>query len=172
MLGSERTLFQADGRYVPQALELRRQVRMRSAELGYYIGYGKNKMEYDIENTLNRSIGPSSKRTFYAGGYAYDQLVFNLTGVRSLEVAGFASPLNIAVGTEARCGVGRIEQVLGEDGDFLRAPAAAVEILRLRRRRHQNSSFSPGFAANTLIDVLPSALIISSGVPRLNGLVL
>ncbi|MCU0924397.1 MAG: hypothetical protein MUF16_29650 [Burkholderiaceae bacterium] len=33
VLGSERTLFQADGRYVPEALALRRQVRMRSAEL-------------------------------------------------------------------------------------------------------------------------------------------
>ncbi|MFC0252190.1 TonB-dependent receptor plug domain-containing protein [Massilia consociata] len=66
------------------------------------LGYGRNKMQYEIQNTLNRSIGPSSKTEFYAGGYAYDQLVFNLTGVRSLDVAGLASPLNIAVGTEAR----------------------------------------------------------------------
>lgn len=63
--------------------------------------YGKNKMEYDIQNTLNRSIGPTSKREFYAGGYSYDQLVANLTGVRSLDV-GLASPLNVAVGAEAR----------------------------------------------------------------------
>lgn len=66
------------------------------------LGYGKNKMEYDVENSLNRSIGPSSKTEFYAGGYSYDQLVFNLTGVRTVDVTGLASPLNIAVGTEAR----------------------------------------------------------------------
>lgn len=66
------------------------------------LGYGKNKMQFQIENTLNRSIGPTSKTEFDAGGFSYDQLVFNLTGVRSLDVAGLSSPLNIAVGTEVR----------------------------------------------------------------------
>lgn len=66
------------------------------------LGYGKNKMEYTIENTLNRSLGPTSKTAFYAGGYAYDQAVFNLTGVRSIELASLSSPLNVAVGVEAR----------------------------------------------------------------------
>ncbi|SFV10781.1 TonB-dependent receptor plug domain-containing protein [Pseudoduganella namucuonensis] len=65
------------------------------------LGYGKNKMAYTIENTLNRSIGPSSKTAFYAGGFSYDQLTFNLSGVRQFE-AGLSSPLNVAVGAEAR----------------------------------------------------------------------
>ena len=66
------------------------------------LGYGKNKMEYTIENTLNRSLGPTSKTEFYAGGYSYDQAVFNLTGVRSIELASLSSPLNLALGVEAR----------------------------------------------------------------------
>jgi iron complex outermembrane receptor protein len=66
------------------------------------LGYGKNKMEYTIENTLNRSLGPTSKTSFYAGGYSYDQAVLNLTGVRSIEMASLSSPLNVAVGIEAR----------------------------------------------------------------------
>ncbi|MFP5394313.1 MAG: TonB-dependent receptor plug domain-containing protein, partial [Gammaproteobacteria bacterium] len=66
------------------------------------LGYGKNKMDFTIENTLNRSIGPDSKTEFDAGGFAYDQLVLNLTGVRSVSVDGLASPLNVAVGVEAR----------------------------------------------------------------------
>ena len=66
------------------------------------LGYGKNEMDFTIENTLNRSIGPSSKTEFRAGGFSYDQLVFNLTGVRSVEMASLSSPLNIAVGAEAR----------------------------------------------------------------------
>jgi iron complex outermembrane receptor protein len=66
------------------------------------LGYGKNRMEFEVQNTLNRSIGPSSKTEFDAGGFSYDQLVLNLTGVRSLDVAGLSSPLNIAVGTEVR----------------------------------------------------------------------
>lgn len=66
------------------------------------LSYGKNEMAFTIENTLNRSIGPTSKTVFDAGGFSYDQLVFNMTGVRSLEMASLASPLNVAVGAEAR----------------------------------------------------------------------
>lgn len=66
------------------------------------IVYGKNKMDYTIENTLNRSIGPSSKTVFNAGGFGYDQTVLNLTGVRKVDVGSLASPLNVALGVEAR----------------------------------------------------------------------
>jgi iron complex outermembrane receptor protein len=66
------------------------------------LGYGLNEMEFTIVDTLNRSLGPTSKTVFDAGGYDYDQLVFNLSGVRGIEVSGLASPLNIAVGVEAR----------------------------------------------------------------------
>jgi len=66
------------------------------------IVYGKNKMDYEIQNTLNRSIGASSKTVFDAGGFGYDQTVLNLTGVRKLDMPSLASPLNVAVGIEAR----------------------------------------------------------------------
>jgi len=66
------------------------------------IGYGLNEMMFTIQNTLNRSLGPTSKTVFDAGGYDHDQLVFNLSGVRGVEVSGLASPLNVAVGLEAR----------------------------------------------------------------------
>lgn len=64
--------------------------------------YGQNGMNYDVQNTLNASIGPASKTNFDAGGFSYNQLVYNLTGVRKFDVGGLASPLNVAVGTEAR----------------------------------------------------------------------
>ncbi len=63
--------------------------------------YGKNKMEFDIINTLNRSIGPSSKKQFDAGGFEYEQVVYNLSGVKQYDV-GFATPLNVATGVEFR----------------------------------------------------------------------
>jgi iron complex outermembrane receptor protein len=66
------------------------------------LGYGKNKMQFQIENSLNRSIGPGSKREFDSGGFSYNQTVFNLTGVRPLSVDGLSSPLNVALGVEAR----------------------------------------------------------------------
>ncbi|MGQ0385013.1 MAG: TonB-dependent receptor plug domain-containing protein [Gammaproteobacteria bacterium] len=64
--------------------------------------YGFNEMEFTIENTLNRSLGPASPTEFDSGGFDYDQLVFNFSGVRQLAVGSFASPLNIAAGIEAR----------------------------------------------------------------------
>ncbi|SHH45986.1 TonB-dependent siderophore receptor [Massilia sp. CF038] len=71
-------------------------------DLDASLGFGKNKMMFGVENSLNRSIGPSSKTTFEAGGYSYDQTVLNLTGVRAVPMASLASPLNVAVGMEAR----------------------------------------------------------------------
>jgi iron complex outermembrane receptor protein len=64
--------------------------------------YGFNEMEFTIENTLNRSLGTASQTRFDAGGFDYDQLVFNLSGIRLYELAALASPLNVAVGLEAR----------------------------------------------------------------------
>ena len=66
------------------------------------IVYGKNKMEFTIENTLNRSLGPASKTVFDAGGFDYDQLVLNVSGVRGIDIGAFDSPLNVAIGVEAR----------------------------------------------------------------------
>ncbi|QBE62828.1 TonB-dependent receptor plug domain-containing protein [Pseudoduganella lutea] len=63
--------------------------------------YGKNKMDFTIQNTLNRSLGAASKTEFEAGGFSYDQLTYNLSGVRQFDV-GLASPLNVALGAEAR----------------------------------------------------------------------
>ncbi len=64
--------------------------------------YGKNKMEFTIENTLNRSLGVNSPTVFDAGGFDYEQLVLNLSGVRSVAMSAFSSPLNVAIGIEAR----------------------------------------------------------------------
>ena len=67
VLGNERTLFQADGRYVPQALALRRQVRIRSAELGYYNLFGDEKLGgagqgaqvmAHVQEAINHRFGP------------------------------------------------------------------------------------------------------------------
>jgi iron complex outermembrane receptor protein len=65
------------------------------------LSYGRNEMDYAVKNSLNRSLGPTSKTEFDSGGFDYDQLTLNLSGVRSVEI-GLASPLNIAIGVEAR----------------------------------------------------------------------
>lgn len=64
--------------------------------------WGRNEMAFTIENTLNRSLGPSSPTVFDAGGFDYDQLVFNFSGTRSIDAGSLASPLNLSAGIEAR----------------------------------------------------------------------
>jgi iron complex outermembrane receptor protein len=66
------------------------------------LGYGFNEMFFTIKNTLNRSLGAASKTEFDAGGFDYEQVVLNVSGVRQFPVASFASPLNVAIGVEAR----------------------------------------------------------------------
>ncbi len=84
-----------------------------SAAIGYewHIGdwsydaslvYGFNEMEFTIENTLNRSIGPSSKTSFDAGGFNYDQIVGNFSAVTAFDVPGLGYPVNLATGLELR----------------------------------------------------------------------
>ncbi|HEY0686488.1 MAG TPA: TonB-dependent receptor [Steroidobacter sp.] len=65
------------------------------------LSYGRNEMDFRVENSLNRSLGPASKTSFDSGGFDYDQLTLNVSGVRTVDV-GLASPLNIAIGVEAR----------------------------------------------------------------------
>lgn len=66
------------------------------------IVWGKNTMDFTIENTLNRSIGPSSQTRFQAGGFDYAQTVFNFGGTRAFASEAFASDLFVAAGIEAR----------------------------------------------------------------------
>ena len=66
------------------------------------VGYGSNKMEFQIIDTLNRSLGPASGTSFDAGGFESDQLVANLSFVRGFAMDGLASDLNVAWGIEAR----------------------------------------------------------------------
>jgi len=66
------------------------------------LGFGRNKMAFTVENSINRSIGAASKTSFDAGGFAYDQLTLNFSAVKPVDVAGLPAPLNVAVGAEAR----------------------------------------------------------------------
>ena len=71
-------------------------------EVDASLGYGSNKMEFQIIDTLNRSIGPASKTSFDAGGFEGSQLVGNIGFVKGFAVDGLASDLTVAWGVEAR----------------------------------------------------------------------
>jgi acyl-CoA dehydrogenase len=68
LFASERSIYTEDGRYAPQVTQLRRQVRMRSAELGFYTAFGDESLgggglgaqaAVYIQERLNAHVGPS-----------------------------------------------------------------------------------------------------------------
>ncbi|WP_058835487.1 TonB-dependent receptor plug domain-containing protein [Luteimonas abyssi] len=64
--------------------------------------YGQNHLTFDIENTLNRSLGGTSPTAFYAGALETTQNVLNLDVNRAFDVGWLAYPLTVAFGAEWR----------------------------------------------------------------------
>jgi iron complex outermembrane receptor protein len=65
-------------------------------------GYGHNRFDFSVVNSLNTSLGPTNtQREFDSGGLAFDQLVANADVSRAVD-AGLAGPLNVAFGAEYR----------------------------------------------------------------------
>ena len=80
-------------------------IGMRGTKSDWYwdasIQGGRNSMDFNIKNTLNASLGPTSKTEFYAGTFVGDQVLGNLDLSREFKV-GLAGPLNVAFGAEFR----------------------------------------------------------------------
>ncbi|GGE12302.1 TonB-dependent receptor [Polymorphobacter glacialis] len=64
-------------------------------------GTGRNRISYDMTNTLNPSLGPQSPTSFFLGRLEQRETNINLDLSYPVEV-GFFSPLNIAGGLEFR----------------------------------------------------------------------
>lgn len=62
---------------------------------------GSNELEFDIQNTLNRSMGPSSPTEFYAGALKLEQQVLNFDFNTPVNV-GLEYPLTLSYGLEWR----------------------------------------------------------------------
>jgi iron complex outermembrane receptor protein len=63
--------------------------------------YGRDRVDFRIENSLNRSFGAASQTEFDSGGLTYSQLLFNLDVSRDLAL-GFANKTTLALGAEHR----------------------------------------------------------------------
>lgn len=89
--------------------------------------YGRNAVDFFIDNTWNPSLGPDGiiggvlQSSFELGSYIQTETNFNADFVYPIEVAAFASPLNVAFGAEWRDEVFQV--LIGEEnawqaGDF------------------------------------------------------
>lgn len=64
--------------------------------------YGHNRFDFNITNSVNPTLGVASPTSFYSGSVKLGEAVGNLDFVRAFPVGSFATPLNVAVGFEAR----------------------------------------------------------------------
>ena len=63
--------------------------------------WGKNSFRYNVDNSVNVSMGYNSPTHFYAGTMSFDQWTSNLDVQRGFDV-GWSTPLNVAWGLEFR----------------------------------------------------------------------
>ena len=88
--------------------------------IDFSYNYGNSDLTFDVENSLNRSIGPTSQRDFFAGALESSQHVLNLDFSKSLDV-GLAYPVDVAFGTEWRGD--EFEQSAGEPASYINGGA-------------------------------------------------
>jgi iron complex outermembrane recepter protein len=89
--------------------------------------YGRNQIDYGVEDSLNTSFGAASQTSFDAGGMEYDQLTINAGMVHGFDW-GLAEPVNLAFGIEWRretYGIEAGEPASYERGPIVGAPAGA-----------------------------------------------
>ncbi len=103
-------------------------------------GYGKNSLDYRVENTINISFGSASKTDFDAGGLSYDQFTLGLDGVRSIEL-GMYEPATLAVGFEYRRETFEVSS--GEPMSYQQGPVPNVAV---------GSQGFPGFSNRNAVE--------------------
>jgi iron complex outermembrane recepter protein len=72
-------------------------------------GWGRDKVDYFLNNSINASFGPQSPTSFDAGSLIQEEATLNLDASRPLEWSFLAKPANLALGLEARKETYKIE---------------------------------------------------------------
>ena len=86
--------------------------------------YGYDHLSFDIEHTLNRSLGPTSPTQFYAGALEVTQNVFNADFSKPFDVSWLEYPITFAFGAEWRGE--KFNQSPGEPGSYALGPFANI----------------------------------------------
>ena len=76
--------------------------------------YGLNRFRFQVENSINASLGPASQTSFNSGGFSFSQNITSLGGTRNFP--GVLQGLNVAMGTEFR--VDNYQIVAGQEESY------------------------------------------------------
>ncbi|HYC58617.1 MAG TPA: TonB-dependent receptor [Thermoanaerobaculia bacterium] len=110
------------------------------------VGYGRNRFEFYVTDSLNTSLGPNNNQTnFYAGTLGDDLVVINGDLWRGFDV-GLAGPLNVAAGVEYRKEGYEIEA--GEPNSYI----DGGQLDQFGNRAPAGAQVFPGFRPSNEID--------------------
>lgn len=101
---------------------------------------GINRLDYTVNNSNNASLGVTSPRTFYAGGFIYKQNTTNLDISRTFD---WLSGVNIAFGAELR--VENYEIIAGEEASYSNGGSTYVNTQGIELPRIVGVQVFPGF---------------------------
>ncbi|MCW9709005.1 TonB-dependent receptor [Fodinibius salsisoli] len=107
---------------------------------------GGNEFEYNIDNSLNVTLGPNSPTSFYAGTVSFQQSHAMLDLSRTYDV-GLAGPLNVAAGAIYRIDQYQIEA--GEEASYVDGP---VKENQNGGRAAPGAQVFPGFRPSQEVD--------------------
>jgi len=104
--------------------------------------YGRNKLGYRTQNSINGTLGAASPTSFDSGGLAYDQTTLNIDLTRQFDW-GLVEPANLALGVEAR---GETYSISAGEPDSYRAGPAP------RPGTAPGAQGFPGFQPGNVVD--------------------
>ncbi|HYC90094.1 MAG TPA: TonB-dependent receptor, partial [Thermoanaerobaculia bacterium] len=115
-------------------------------------GYGRNKFDFYVADSLNTSLGPTStQKKFYSGSLGDDLWTANLDVSRPFRVAALPGPLNVAWGLEWRRD--GFEQIAGEPNSYINGGVRD----RFGNVAPAGAQVFPGFQPSNEVDVSRSA---------------
>lgn len=101
---------------------------------------GVNRLDYTVNNSNNASLGVTSPRTFYTGGFIYKQNTTNLDLSRTFD---WLEGVNVAFGAELR--VENYEIVAGEEASYVDGGSTYTNSLGIELPRIVGAQVFPGF---------------------------
>lgn len=110
-------------------------------------GIGVNSLDFTVNNSNNASLGVASGKTFYAGGFSYQQSATNLDASKSFD---FWRGVNVAFGAELR--VENYEIRAGEEDSYIDGGATYFNDAGVELPRSAGAQVFPGFQPENELD--------------------
>jgi iron complex outermembrane receptor protein len=99
--------------------------------------YGRNRIDYDMSNSINASLGPNSPTSFYLGRLSQEEKILNANFNYEWDLPALARPVNVAFGAEVRNETYGV--TAGDPASYAVGPGAAAGL-------DANSNGAPGFS--------------------------